>query len=399
MAGNISEQSKIEALTDELNASKALLAAILNSTYYGIANYAPIRNESGIITDFRIVFTNAEVPGNFGKKVENVIHRTCREVYPGIFENGIFEKMVHVIDNGNAETYEVAVFENGQTIWLAAAIEKVGDSVTVTSKNITSEKESALHLEKVNALLEKKEALLEQKNSKLQSQNEELASFNYIASHDLQEPLRKIRIFTSRILELESGNLQEASQGYFENIGKTAERMQNLINDLLAYSGMDSENLKMKETDLNVILKQVLAAIEDISESKSVQFKFDDLPVIYGIPPLLEQLFSNIIINALKYSREGVAPEISVSYEPAQIKNTKYHKIAVADNGIGFEAQYKDKIFEVFQRLHGKKEYGGTGVGLAICKKIMQYHNGLIAAEGIPGEGAVFTVFFPVNHP
>ncbi|GEP51378.1 hypothetical protein FNO01nite_20500 [Flavobacterium noncentrifugens] len=399
MAGNISEQSKIEALTDELNASKALLAAILNSTYYGIANYAAIRSDSGTITDFRIVFTNAEVPGNFGKKVENVIHKTCREVYPGIFENGIFKKMVHVIATGISETYEISVFENGQTIWLAAAIEKVGDSVTVTSKNITSEKESALHLEKVNALLEKKEALLEQKNSKLQSQNEELASFNYIASHDLQEPLRKIRIFTGRILELESGNLKEASQGYFENIGKTAERMQNLINDLLAYSGMDSENLKMKETDLNLILRQVFTAIEDISETKNVKFKFDYLPVIHGIPPLLEQLFSNIIINAIKYSKEGIAPEVSVSYELSQIENRKYHKIVVTDNGIGFEAKYKDKIFEVFQRLQGKKEYSGTGVGLAICKKIMQYHNGLIAADGNPGKGAVFTVFFPVNHP
>jgi len=397
MTGNISEQSKIEALTSELNASKALLAAILNSTYYGIANYAAIRSDLETITDFRIVFTNAEVPGNFGKKIENVIHKTCREVYPGIFENGIFEKMVHVIDTGISETYEVSVFENGQTIWLAAAIEKVNDSVTVTSKNITSEKESALHLEMANALLEKNEALLEQKNSKLQSQNEELASFNYIASHDLQEPLRKIRIFTGRILDLESGNLKEASQSYFENIRRTAERMQNLINDLLAYSGMDSENLKMKETDLNLILRQVLTAIEDISGTKNVKLTADYLPLIYGIPALLEQLFSNIISNAIKYSREGVAPEIFVSCELVEIENRKYHKIAVTDNGIGFEAQYKEKIFEVFQRLHGKKEYGGTGVGLAICKKIMKYHNGLIAAEGNPEKGATFSMFFPTD--
>jgi len=387
-------EAKEYDLAAALQSSPAFLNAILNSTYYGIASYEPIRNAAGLVTDFYIGFTNAEVPGNLGKKIEDVIHKNCSEVYPGIFENGIFERMVSTLNTGQTDTYEISVPVNGKNIWLTAAIEKVDDTVTVTSKNITFEKEAALRLEKMNILLEKKEALLEQKNIRLQSQNDELASFNYIASHDLQEPLRKIRMFTSRIEEMEAGNLKEASLAHFKNIGKTAERMQHLIDDLLSYSGMDAENLVKESTDLNVILKDVLAVTEDSFEQHQVVFKTDILPTISGIPQLLHQLFLNILMNAVKYRKKEVQPHIEVRCEVVRVGKVHYHKISISDNGIGFEPVYKDKIFEVFQRLHGKKEYSGTGVGLAICKKIMHYHNGLITAEGISGQGAIFSMFF-----
>jgi len=395
MDENNFERKKYQALADELQSLRAFLNAILNSDYYGIANYEPIR-ENNEIVDFRIKFTNAEIPGNFGKKIADVLDKTCREVYPGIFENGVFEKLKATLESGRADTYEISVPVNGKIMWLTAAIEKVNDSVTVTSKNITSEKEAALHLESMNELLAKKETLLEQKNIRLQSQNDELASFNYIASHDLQEPLRKIRMFTSRVLEAEKGNLKESSIAHFENINGTAERMQNLINDLLAYSAMDSEDLTMKRIDLNIILNDVLDSVEDMFEARKATIEIDPLPIVNGIPQQLQQLFSNIIINAVKYSKKDLNPQIRISCEQVALNGTKFYKIAVADNGIGFEPKYKDRIFEVFQRLHGKKEYSGTGVGLAICKKIMQFHNGYISADGIPGQGAVFSLNFPV---
>ena len=388
-------QEKYDALAGELQALRAFLNAILNSDYYGIANYEPIRQQ-GEVVDFRIKFTNAEIPGNFGKKIEDVLHKTCREVYPGIFENGVFEKLKATLESGQPDVYEISVPVDGKIMWLTAAIEKVNDSVTVTSKNITSEKEAALHLEKMNELLAKKEALLEQKNIRLQSQNDELASFNYIASHDLQEPLRKIRMFASRIVESEDGNLKDSSLAHFENINSTAERMQNLINDLLSYSAMDSENLTMEKTDLNVILQDVLASVEDMVAIRNATIETVVLPTINGIPQQLQQLFSNIIINALKYSKKDINAEIKMRCEQVVLKGKKFYKIAISDNGIGFEPQYKDRIFEVFQRLHGKKEYGGTGVGLAICKKIMQFHNGFISADAKPDEGAVFSLFFPI---
>jgi len=388
-------QEKYDALADELQALRAFLNAILNSDYYGIANYEPIRQQ-GEVVDFRIKFTNAEIPGNFGKKIEDVLHKTCREVYPGIFENGVFEKLKATLESGQPDMYEISVPVGRKIMWLTAAIEKVNDSVTVTSKNITSEKEAALHLEKMNELLAKKEALLEQKNIRLQSQNDELASFNYIASHDLQEPLRKIRMFASRIVESEDGNLKDSSLAHFENINSTAERMQNLINDLLSYSAMDSENLTMEKTDLNVILHDVVASVEDMVAIRNATIETIVLPTINGIPQQLQQLFSNIIINALKYSKKDINAEIKMTCEQVALKGRKFYKIAISDNGIGFEPQYKDRIFEVFQRLHGKKEYGGTGVGLAICKKIMQFHNGFISADAKPDEGAVFSLFFPI---
>ncbi len=268
--------------------------------------------------DFFIRFTNAEVPGNLGKKIEDVIYKNCSEVYPGIFENGIFEKMVSSLESGQPDTYEISVPVDGKTIWLTAAIEKVNDTVTVTSKNITFEKEAALRLEKMNILLAKKEALLEQKNLRLQSQNDELASFNYIASHDLQEPLRKIRMFSSRIEEIEAGNLKETSLVHFKNLDKTAERMQHLIDDLLSYSGMDAENLTKESTDLNGILKDVVAATEDTFEQQHVNFKSDLLPTINGIPQLLHQLFLNVLMNAIKYRKKEVSPVIELRYERTQ---------------------------------------------------------------------------------
>src|SRR6218665_1585214 len=382
----------------ELESSKSFLDAILNSAYYGIASYEPLRNAAGKVVDFRVAYSNAEVPGNFGLTVDQILNKKCSEIYPGIFENGVFDKMAGVLKTGVADTYEISVPVNGKTIWLTAAIEKVNDWLTVTSKNITPEKEAALHLEKMNQLLAENEAQLELKNNKLQGQNEELASFNYIASHDLQEPLRKIRMFSSRILEREQEHLSEASIGLFGNITHTAERMQNLINDLLEYSGMDAEPVEMRRTDLNVVLQEVLATMEDTFEQQGVTFSMEALPVIQGIPQQLHQLFSNIIMNAVKYSKNDVKPVIALACEQVAMPGGLFYKIAVSDNGIGFEPEYKDRIFEVFQRLHGKNEYGGTGVGLAICKKIMQYHHGFITGNGEPDKGAVFAMYFPVGE-
>lgn len=391
------EARKIMERTHELESSESFLNAILNSAYYGIASYEPVRNSAGIVEDFRVTYSNAEVPGNFGLTVDQILNKKCSEIYPGIFENGVFNKMAAVLKTGVADTYEISVPVNGKTIWLTAAIEKVNDWLTVTSKNITPEKEAALHLEKMNQLLAENEAQLELKNNKLQVQNEELASFNYIASHDLQEPLRKIRMFSSRIVEREQEYLSETSMAFFDNITHTAERMQNLINDLLEYSGMDSEPVEMRKIDLNVVLNEVLMNMEDTFEQKSVHFSTVALPVIQGVSQQLYQLFSNIIMNALKYSKKDVKPNITLNYEQVAMPTGLFHKIAVSDNGIGFEPEYKDRIFEVFQRLHGKNEYSGTGVGLAICKKIMQRHNGFITATGVPDQGAVFTMYFPVE--
>ncbi len=370
--------------TEELEQSRAFLKSVLNSTYYGIANYKPVKDEKGNITDFRIVYTNPEVPGNFGLTVDDVIDKNCSEIYPGIFTNGVFEKMVACMKSGRPDTYEVNVVVGGKNLWLSAAIEKVNDTVTVTSKNITTEKEAALHLEEIN----------EQLNLK----NKELASLTYIASHDLQEPLRKIQMFTSRIMETDAKTLSDNSLSYFKSITATAFRMQNLIDAVLSYSKMDSEKYKFEKINLNTILKDVLGQMDLMLEEKQVTVERGELPVVKAIPIYIQQLLHNIINNAVKYSKPDVKPVVKISAAKETVSGQNYWRISIADNGIGFEPQYKEKIFEAFQRLHGKMEYVGTGIGLAICQKIAHKHGGFITAEGQPGVGATFDIYLPYKE-
>ncbi|HEX8561530.1 MAG TPA: ATP-binding protein [Flavobacterium sp.] len=354
----------------------ALIDSVLKSARFGIASYAPIYDQKEEITDFEIMYTNWEVPANFGLTPEEVIGKTCRQVYPGIFENGVFNKMKAAIETGNPDAYEIEVEVKGESMWLAASIEVVDGLVNMTSKNVTAEKQAALHLENMNKVLARK--------------NEELASFAYIASHDLQEPLRKIMMFTSRILEKEK-NFNPQTLNFFASITATAERMQNLIRDLLSFSRLDTESQPMEKTDLGELLDEAAAVLDEPLDMEIS----GTLPTLKAVPSQISQLFTNILDNAAKYRKADVEPQVKVRVEMAHVNHKKYWKIAISDNGIGFDPQYKEKIFEVFQRLHGKQEYSGTGVGLSICKKIMDNHNGFIEADGKPGEGAKFTMYFP----
>lgn len=361
-----------------LERSESFLKAILNSTHYGIASYEPIRDDDGRVTDFRIAYTNPEVPANFGLHSEDVTGRSCREVYPGIFENGVFEKFVKALETGQRVDYDVSTDASGHVIWLTATIEKLGDSITVTSKNVTQEKEAALRLAHMNEML--------------QGQNKDLASFTYIASHDLQEPLRKIRMFISRIREADEDKFSPASLSYFENIVSTAGRMQNLIHALLSYSGLGSENLKPERVSLATILKE---SLQNLDRTDEIDLTVEALPVVKVRRLQIQQVFSNLVGNAVKYAKPGQKPDIRITAGKTEKEGASFWKIAVHDKGIGFDPQYKDRIFEVFQRLHGKKEFEGTGVGLAICKKILEQHEGFIEATGTPGVGSVFSFYLP----
>ncbi|SCY41584.1 PAS domain-containing sensor histidine kinase [Flavobacterium caeni] len=377
-------ESMVRIRTQELERSQSFLNSVLNSTYYGIASYEPIYNERNKINDFRILYSNPEVPANFGLTVADVVGKTCFEVYPGIFSNGVFDKLVRCMETGKSDTYEIGVDLNGKTLWLSAAIEKVNNTLTVTSKNITKEKEAALYLEQIN--------------EELNGKNKELASLTYIASHDLQEPLRKIQMFTSRILETDEAKLSEQSQQYFKSITSTALRMQNLIDAVLSYSRMESEKYKFERTNLNTLLSEVLLQMEEQIEEKGATIHRDELPTLKVVPIHFQQLFGNLLNNAIKYSKADVKPVISISATKETVNRQLYWKISMADNGIGFDPQYKEKIFEAFQRLHGKMEYVGTGIGLAICQKIAHKHNGFITADGQPDIGATFHLYIPAKE-
>ncbi|RZJ36633.1 MAG: PAS domain-containing sensor histidine kinase [Flavobacterium sp.] len=244
------------------------------------------------------------------------------------------------------------------------------------------------------------EKMLEEKNAELERNVKELESFNYIASHDLQEPLRKIQLFYSRIVELDKNSLSPTSLQYFKNIENAAQRMQKLIEALLSYSTASAVKLEYKKTDLNTILDEVRDDLADMIDSRGAVIEAGALPKISVIPYQFRQLLENIVSNGIKFTEKEKTPHIRITAEetsPDEGKGASFWKIDVTDEGIGFEQQYEQRIFQLFQRLHGKAEYAGTGIGLAICRKIIDNHKGFIKVKSEPGHGSTFSIFVPVH--
>ena len=249
-----------------------------------------------------------------------------------------------------------------------------------------------------------KTQLIELRNKELEQNNKELTEFNHVASHDLQEPLRKIQTFISRIEDKEKENLSETGQDYFQKIQEASNRMRVLIDDLLQYSRTNRSEKKFETVDLNTIFSNAISELSESITEKNAQINAEKLHKIQGIPFQLEQLFINLIGNSLKYSKTDVpaivtitSKRIKASKAPKLNEKSKreFIKIVFKDNGLGFEQEYAERIFLLFNRLHGKKDYPGTGVGLAICKKIVENHKGYIFAKGKLNEGAVFEVYLP----
>jgi PAS domain S-box-containing protein len=245
---------------------------------------------------------------------------------------------------------------------------------------------------------------LEQKNKELLKMNSELQSFAYVSSHDLQEPLRKIQTFSARIIDKEKVNLSDAGKDYFRRMQDAASRMQTLIDDLLAYSRTNSRDLVFKKINLADFINEVKNEFKESVAEKDGVIDVNAAGEIMVIPFQFRQLLQNIIGNALKFSTPDRKPYISISsnYGTGASLNQEllssdknYCHLRISDNGIGFDPIYSERIFEVFQRLHGREEYSGTGIGLAIVKKIIDNHNGVITASGQPGKGAAFDIYIP----
>ena len=248
---------------------------------------------------------------------------------------------------------------------------------------------------------------LQHKIEELNRSNKELEEFAYIASHDLQEPLRKITAFSERLQEKAGDEIGQDGLLYLQRILAATQNMRLLIDNLLEFSRTSRHNESLENTDLNIVFKEVLADLELKIEETNAKIQHSPLPIITSYHSQMKQLFTNLLSNAIKFRKPGSSPSIRVWSEEVSDKeksdhllktDKKYYKVVVRDSGIGFEQEYSLKIFQIFQRLHGKAEYPGSGIGLAICKKIVENHNGVLYAESNPGEGAVFTVILPENN-
>lgn len=332
--------------------------------------------------------------------------KTARTMVPNL-ESHWFELYGEIAKTGKPKQFEQGSEEMLDGVWYEVSAfpltKERGNFVGIIFNNITERKKIEREKEVFNKLLEEQvkertakldesKQLLEDKNNELAKMNKELESFTYIASHDLQEPLRKIQTFLTLIKQ--RGSNPETVSAYMDKISISAERMSALIFDVLSYSKLASEDQYIP-TDLNTVINNVLSDYDLAVSEKDAVIEKDILPIVNAVPSQMHQLFSNLISNALKYS--GADPLIEIKYATiVSDEGLPIAEITIKDNGIGFDDQYSEQIFKLFQRLHGRSEYNGTGIGLSICKKIVDQHKGTISAKSTIGNGAAFTVLLPL---
>ncbi|PXY46006.1 PAS domain S-box protein [Flavobacterium hydrophilum] len=360
-------------------------------------------NEEGIIENWNMGAEKIK-----GYKSEEIVGKSFSVFYTEEDrKNNLPQKLLQIArEKGKALQEGWRVRKDGTFFWTSVVITAVHNkkNEVIGFSKVThdlTEKKKADDKLKRNALE------LEQKNEELEQMNKELQSFAYISSHDLQEPLRKIQTFATQIIEKESQNLSEAGKDKFQRMQNAAKRMQALINDLLSYSRTNIQERVFEKTDLSQIIEEVKEDLKEEIEMQGAVVQVGQTFTVDLIPFQFRQLLYNLLSNAIKFSIPGISPIVKINSEiikgsllnnPKAINEINYCHISISDNGIGFDQQYSAKIFEVFQRLHGKLEYTGTGIGLAIVKKIAENHNGFITASGEQNKGATFDIYIPVNE-
>lgn len=313
---------------------------------------------------------------------------------------------IRSLSNGDYDVeYRTVGAEDGIVRWVRAKgkvyfdeqdkpVRFIGSVIDITEKVMAIQRIEELVNVRTRELAAANEAL-QKTNKELQRSNQNLEEFAHAASHDLKEPVRKIQFFTDKLKSQLNSYLKDGEEQAFGRIQHATQRMGSLIDDLLRYSHVSHRPHEMEKIDLNLKVKNVLEDLElDVIEKRAV-INVAPLPVVKGYRRQLQQLFQNLISNALKYSKENVPPQIGITAEQHQQEGIHYHLITVKDNGIGFPQEYAEKIFRMFTRLHGKNEYSGTGVGLSIVKKVVENHNGHIIVQSEVGEGSVFKIYLP----
>lgn len=389
-------------ITDEklkekaLQTSRDLLSSVLSSSLDAITVLSAVRDDEDTIIDFECQLVNPQAEKLLGHPADALVGHRVRRVMPEQEEKGLLDAYCEVVETGEPFETEVNYDAERGEAWFHVTAVSVEGGVAVTFRDITERKEAAQAMVAANA--------------KLEQRNQALRDFAYIASHDLQEPLRKIRAFSSLVLEDHGDALGETGHDYLSRVEDAAERMSQLINDLLVYSRVTTQAQPFEPVDLEQVARTVRSDLDLRIAEVDGTVEIGDLPTVEGDPTQIRQVIQNLISNGLKFHKPDESPHVRVeaSVEPVSdelqqsgrldASCTDVCRLTVSDDGIGFEQSYADRIFSPFKRLHGRDEYEGTGMGLAICRRILERHGGDITAESTPGEGTTFTVLLPVSR-
>lgn len=380
-------QEKIRERTAELeSAHRSLLEAnqylqnIINLCKEPIQVLQPVY-EGNTIVDFRFALTNAAYASYAGATPAELYGKRVGDVFPGYFETSSFTKVVEVFKSGIAQTWEIHYEADGLNLHNLMSATRMNNEVVVYFTDFTAMKNLQLEL-MLNI-------------GELERSNQHLEEFAHAASHDLKEPIRKVKVFTGQLRKKMDHTISREENDLLDRIESASDRMGQLVEDLLQYSHVSHVPREKDKIDVNEVVAQVLQDLDlDIQES-GTRLNVGRLPVINGYRRQLQQMFQNLISNAIKYRRASVSPQIDISCRTREIDFKKYYEISVSDNGIGFDPQYAERIFHMFTRLHSKAEYSGTGVGLSIVKKVVENHKGFITATSEPGNGSTFTIQLP----
>lgn len=381
----LAESAELEAEVLNNKALTNLLHNIFESSLNGIIAFESVRDDNGNIIDFTYQMVNERAANLVGRDIPDLVGESLLNVHPGNKDSGLFDAYKNTVLTGKPFHTVIHYVHENIDKWFQINSVKNADGFIVTFSDISEFKLN--------------EKLLIKKQMELEEANYELEQFAYIASHDLKEPLRKIRAFGDRLESGYHNTSDEKALDYIFRMRSASDRMQSLIDDLLKFSRASRGDIEKQQVDLNEVMAEVVETLSETIEQTSAQIHSQALPTIVANQQQMTQVFQNIIANALKYSEENKEPQITIGVSKVELmiemESKTFWQIDITDNGIGFENAYNEKIFEIFQRLHGRSQFSGTGIGLAICKKIIVNHQGFIFAHGEPGKGATFTLQLP----